>query len=203
MNIWTQIFWLSATIIGVKLSGIIFSKGIKRLHKKNLMNKIVYGLASRKDLADITTSEFIAWCIPILQYNNIGDIKIHSKNPNDALQLLGYKDSRRVYIKCINLQLLDDPKDKGNTSAENRDDYKCIGSPQLRELVGLMEHDGAEFGYVITNGDFSPAAIEYARKLITNNVGISLELIDGCELTRLHRNCQRQYATAINTEGGI
>jgi hypothetical protein len=203
MRIWTQIFWLTALICLLKISAIIFNGRIRQLHKKNLQNKIVYGLASRKDLADLSTGQFIAWCIPILQYFSVSDIQIRSKNPGDVLQLSGCIGNRKVYIKCINLQLLDDPKDKLKTDARNRDDYKAIGSPQLRELVGLMEHDRVDLGFILTNGDFSKESKEYAKKIIKENCGISLELIDGCKLTRLHRSCQKQYVTAGNALGGI
>jgi hypothetical protein len=203
MKAWNQVFWLAVIIAMIKLSVIIFSGKIKLLQKTNLINKVVYGLASRKDLAELSDGEFIAWCIPVLQYNGISEIQMHSQNTNSVLQLSGYKDNRRVYIRCVNLQLLDIPKDKPKTASGNRDDYQTIGSSQLRELIGLMEHDGIDLGLIITNGNFSTAAEAYAKKLITDSCGVSLELIDGCKLTRLHRSCQKDYALANNTLGGL
>lgn len=55
-----------------------------------------------------------------------------------------------------------------------------VGVQVVRELYGVMSARGAAGGYVVTSGNFTPDAFQFAK-------GTSVELIDGSALTQLFK----------------
>ena len=152
---------------------------------KNSINRANYGLVSRKDLVNLSNSHFISWCTDILESIGFRSIQLNTYKQDSNFQLRGYINEKLTYIKCAKLDYIDRTKN----SLED-DDFLTVGRPDLQKLVGTMEHDNIMLGYVLTTGDFTDDAIEFAN---TMPDGYFLKIIDGCELTRLYRRNQKQY----------
>jgi hypothetical protein len=179
---WEKIFFGLIVIIIARVGIIVVTRFINKYYVINIENKLKYGLVSRKDLSTISNSYFIHWCICLLERMDFNNLEILSTNLNSNIHIEGYKNAVKVYIKCVKA----DNKDIQN----NDDSFNCIEKSDLQRFVGEMEHDHVQLGYIISNGDFTKDAENYALTLPPN---YRLILIDGCTLTRLHRKNQSQY----------
>lgn len=186
MNFLQKILSLIFIIIFIKILSYVVNNFNIRYTKENNLNKLTYGLASRKDLVSIPNSNFIKWCASILESVGIYNIEIITNNLNDNYQAQGYINEKLSYIKFVKLE----KKNLKNNPNDDEDEFWTVGRPDLQKLVGTMEQDNVKVGYIITNGNFTNEAIEYAQSMPPNYY---LKIIDGCELTRMHRMNQNQY----------
>lgn len=185
MDFLEKIFRMVALIAALKIIGKVLLDFKAKAELTNTKNKLNYGLASRKDLSSLSNTSFITWSLGILIELGFSNLQIMSYKLSDGYQIKALINGSAAYIKFIKLKPKDIPTDE--------DDYPTVGRPDLQEFVGTMEKDNIKIGYVITNGNFSSDAVEYAS---TMPGGYYLKLIDGCELTRLHRRNQKQYLVA-------
>jgi Restriction endonuclease len=186
MSIYEKIFYLIIITIVIKTLGLVVINFINSYIAKNNLNKLKYGLVSRKDLAQVTNASFIRLCTPIIESIGIYDINIINSNFANNYQAQGYINNKACYIKFVKL-------DHDDAIDGDEDSFCMVGRPELQKFVGTMEHDNIKIGYVITNGNFSCDAIDYAKSMPNNYY---IKTIDGCELTRIHRRNQKQYLTA-------
>jgi hypothetical protein len=182
MRLVNQMLLLIAVFLFLKAYIYFIKRATVKLKNDNEMNKLSHGLVSRKDLSNVRGKVFIDWCTTFLENLDFKNIHIISTSCSDNVQILAYRNLKRVYVKCILCSQLD---------SDDEDNFEKVGRPELQKLVGTMEHDNIKYGYIITNGDFSSDAQQYAETLPPKT--ISLKLIDGCKLTRLHRQFQKQY----------
>jgi hypothetical protein len=182
MDYLEKIFYMIALIVTLKIIGMILMDFKDKVNLTNSRNRLTYGLASRKDLSRLSNSSFITWSVGILRDIGFSNIKIMSYKLSDSYQIKASINGTQAYIKFFKLQLKDTPS--------NEDDFSTVGRPDLQKFVGTMELDNIKIGYVITNGNFSSDANEFAA---TMPDGYYIKVIDGCELTRLHRRNQKQY----------
>jgi len=82
--------------------------------------------------------------------------------PDGGVDLEVYKDGELVLVQCKHWKA-----------------WK-VGVKQIRELRGVMAHEGAQCGVLVCSGDFTQEAQDYARQ---NNV----ELVDGNRLSEMIR----------------
>lgn len=68
--------------------------------------------------------------------------------------------------------------EKTASNSDGSDVFK-VGRPNVQKLLGQMVHDGVPTGIIITNGQFSGEAIEFAGQLPENH---KIHLINGDEL---------------------
>jgi hypothetical protein len=184
---WTASFNLIVLTIAVRVGIVVISKYIFSCSITDLDNRLDYALVSRKDLAKASDSQFVRWCFKLLERNSFTSVDLVSTLIRKNVQICGYAGPKKVYVKCLKADLKSDSK--------HEDDYENVGRPDIQKLVGTMEHDGVYEGWFITNGNFSSEAISYASTLPED---YKINLIDGAELTRLHRLSQRQYLTVEN-----
>lgn len=185
MSNFDKLFYMIFGIITLKIIGIVITDFTKTFQGNNTRNKILYGLASRKDLAKLSDASFIMWTINILKDIGFSSIKIMTYNLKESYQIKAIINGQAAYISCV--------KAKQNEGSNDEDDFSSIGRPELQKFVGTLEYDKVKIGYVLTNGDFAATAVEFAETMPS---GYFLKLIDGCELTRLHRRNQKQYLSA-------
>ncbi|WP_163195180.1 restriction endonuclease [Clostridium thermarum] len=185
MDFLEKMFRMIALIAALKIIGKVLLDFKAKTELTNSRNKLNYGLASRKDLSSLSNASFITWSLSILVELGFSNLQVMSYKLSDSYQIKASINGSDAYIKFIKLNLKDTPIDE--------DDYPTVGRPEVQEFLGTMERDNIKIGYVITNGNFSGDASEFA---VTMPTGYYLKLIDGCELTRLHRRNQKQYLVA-------
>lgn len=190
MSNFEKIIYLFLLILLMKLLIYISKKIIFNLNYTSVIDKISYGLVSRKDFCEMPDVIFIDWCIKILEKTGFKNIHILSKKSYDNVQLLAYKSFKKVYIKCSL---------KGLSGTGSEDNFEKLERHELQKFVGSMEHDNINCGYCLTNGDFTKDAEEYAATLPSGT--ISLKLLDGCTLTSLHRKTESKgFNTLLEAE---
>ncbi|MDP4089076.1 MAG: restriction endonuclease [Bacillota bacterium] len=185
MKYWEDIFYLIVLAVVLRIAGYVIERFANMYSVKNILNRISYGLVSRKDLKYLSNSEFIRWCTGILENMGFSNIGILNTGLKSDYQILARINSRNACIKCIKLEHMD-------AEGGGEDDYETVELSEIQSFVGTMEHDGISIGYVFTNGCFSSEALEYSSTLPDN---LFLKTVDGCELTRLHRRRMKQYLT--------
>jgi restriction system protein len=89
-----------------------------------------------------------------------------SAGPDGGVDLLLYKNGARFLVQCKHWKI------------------KKIGVKTIREIFGLISAEKATGGIVITSGDYTRDALEFAR-------GKALELVNGKELAGLVESVQR------------
>lgn len=186
MDIWKGIFYLIVATITLEILRYVVNHFIAVTEIKNTFNKLNYGIVSRKDLISLSDFNFIQWSIPILENLGLHNIDLINYKLSYNFQVKGYINGKLSYIKFVKLK-----QDSSNPNDE--DAFFTVGRPDLQKFVGTMERDNVKIGYVLTNGNFSSEANDYAKTMPSN---YCLKLIDGCELTRIHRRTQNQYLTA-------
>jgi hypothetical protein len=180
-----KMFYMVALIVTLKIVGMVILDFKAKTELTNRRNKLNYGLASRKELSSLSNASFITWSLGILTDIGFSKFQIMSYKLSDSYQIKASINGSAAYVKFIKLKPKDTPSDE--------DDYPTVGRPDLQKFVGTMEQHNIKIGYVITNGNFSGEANEYAATMPN---GYFLKVIDGCELTRLHRRNQKQYLVA-------
>jgi hypothetical protein len=185
MNMWNGILYLLGAAVMLKVIKYVLIRYKYSFIVQNSINKIEYGLVSRRDLSDASNSRFVIWCTGILETLGFHNIQIITKNLENSYQFQGYINGRRSYIKCIKA-------DHSSSASKDEDDLSVVGKSELQEFIGTMEQDKVKLGYILTNGNFSKTAYEFAATMPTEYF---IRLVDGCELTRLHRRNQKQYLT--------
>ena len=169
-----------------------------------IKNKFLYNLANSNHLPigvipyrfvfdDNTPSEldeFIEWCKRYLKkigfiYSGVltretfipDEEKVTKITGNVAiLSLTEINSNKKVYAKCVLL--------RPNILAALEDIWPKLGRPEVQKFVGLMAGDHINTGIILTTGDFSEYAKEYASTLASP---YSLQLIEGKDLASLHR----------------
>ena len=71
-----------------------------------------------------------------------------------------------------------------------------VGVQVVRELYGVMSARGAAGGYVVTSGNFTPDAFQFAK-------GTSVELIDGSALTQLFKAASSDSIPTMTAPQGV
>jgi len=173
-------------IIVIKVSSTVIIRFINGCHLTALENRLNFGVVSRKDLSKASDSHFINWCLRMLQQMNFSSVDLVSAALSDDIQICGYAGKKKLYIRCIKCQPI--------ANSKNADDFEKVGRAELQKLVGAMEHDRVKYAWVLTNGDFTSDAIDYAKTLPST---YKLLLINGPSLTRNYRHYQAQYATGL------
>ncbi|WP_180375448.1 restriction endonuclease [Clostridium thermarum] len=185
MDFLEKMFRIISLIVALKIIGMVILDFKAKAKLSNTRNKLNYGLASRRDLSSLSNASFITWSLGILTELGFSNLQVMSYKLSDSYQIKAFINGSDAYIKFIKLNPKDTPLDE--------DDYPTVGRPEVQEFLGTLERDNIKIGYVITNGNFSDEASEFAA---TMPMGYYVKLVDGCELTRLHRRNQKQYLVA-------
>lgn len=172
-----KILFLILLLFSLKLYNYFIKKITFYLNNSRTLSRVEQGLVSRKDLSVVPESIFSDWCLNLLENLGFKNLQFLDFCTGDYIQLLAYKNLKKFYVLCACKNQLD---------SGGEDDFEKINLPEVQKLVGAMEHDNIKHGYFITTGDFAKDSREYAKTLPSEKP--SLTLIDGCELTRLHRN---------------
>ncbi|MCD6290480.1 MAG: restriction endonuclease [Anaerolineae bacterium] len=109
-------------------------------------------------LLQLTPSEFEEWTGELFRRH--GYRVVNTPDTADhGIDLLVYRDGERGVVQCKRYR-------------------GTVGEPIVRDLFGVIMHDGADRGYLVTTGHISRQARRWAR-------GRPIELIDGERLVQL------------------
>lgn len=167
----------------------ILNEKLNSFHKREWFK---YAFLSRKHLVQLSTENFEDWCCDFLNRSGYSNVTITSAwDDNKFKTITCINNGKKVYVWC---KLTNEIK-------ETEDDYGTLGRPELQQFVGTMEHDNIAEGIVITTGDFSDEALEYAKKLPKR---LSIDLYDGIALTKAHRNLrEKEVSLLLQQENSI
>ncbi len=113
---------------------------------------------TRAQLLALTPSEFEAWTGEL--FRRRGYRVINTPDTADhGIDLIVHRDNERGIIQCKRYR-------------------GTVGEPIVRDLYGVIIHERADRGYLVTTANISEQAFRWAR-------GKPLELIDGEQLARL------------------
>ena len=190
MSNWNKLSLLVLLLVLLKVYLYFIRILLSRQKITNLYNKISNGLVSVKDLGAVSEDYFAQWCMELLKKLNFKNIQLLSTDQEKNVQVLAFKKYKKVYIRWL---ILD------SKAIDSEDKSEIICKEEIQRFVGTMEHDNIKFGYFITNSYFSKDGREYAASLPGDI--IDLKLINGSELTRIHRQFQKfAYRVNLNLE---
>lgn len=139
-----------------------------------------YGLVSRSYLSKLNSTDFDKWCLELLENLGYEDVTFVSNSYSVERSLVCSKENKKYYVICSLLSLKDKNKDP--------DDFEAIDEVKVQRFLGELAHDKVKNSIIITNGNFSKNAIDYAQSLSEN---YNIRLIDGIELTNLFRSMRK------------
>lgn len=152
---WLWGIWLAHTIIVVGGWGWLRARAewAQRRRRKKL-----WEARTLAQLLQLTPSEFEEWTGELFRRH--GYRVVNTPDTADhGIDLLVYRDGKRGVVQCKRYR-------------------GTVGEPIVRDLFGVIMHDGADRGYLVTTGRISHQARRWAR-------GRPLELIDGERLVQL------------------
>jgi hypothetical protein len=186
--------------------GVISRKDFASFECKPLVkSKLLYVLAGSKQIPtgmipynqiyednnSLHLDEFVDWCDRYLEHQgytrqNIISRKNYKPESKDSdvkgniadMIYLDNSNNTSVYVQCILL------KQSDNISAANEDNWPKVGRPDMQKAVGSMAKEDIYKGIIITTGDITDEALEYANTLPKLYL---LEILQGHKLAELHR----------------
>lgn len=167
----------------------ILNEKLNKFHKKEWFK---YAFLSRKHLVQLSTGNFEDWCSDFLGRLGYKGVTVTSTwNDSKFKTITCMNKGNEVYVLC---KLTNEIK-------EIEDDYGSLGRPELQQFIGTMEHDNITEGIVITTGDFTDQALEYAKGLPGR---LSVILYDGVSLTKAHRKLrEKEVSLLLQQENNI
>lgn len=169
------------------VSLLIYNKIIDLLNIKlvahHKINWYKFAFLSRKHLVELSIGDFEDWCVNFLERQNYKHVTI-AATWNDSMYktITCLKSEQATYVYCKQTKEID----------EQEDDFEKFEKPQLQKFVGTLEHDHISNGVIITTGNFTFEASEYAQNLPKR---ISLQLFDGITITKEHRKLREKEVT--------
>ena len=159
-----------------------FSLRLKTYHKVNWYK---FAFLSRKHLVKLSNGVFENWCVNFLERQGYRDVTIFSVwNDNKYKTITCLSQNEMVYVFCKHTKEI----------TEIEDSYEKLGRPELQKFIGTLEHDNVSKGIVITTGDFTPEANEYAQDLPER---ITLQLFDGSNLIEEHQKFREKEVSLL------
>ncbi|HSW94625.1 MAG TPA: restriction endonuclease [Patescibacteria group bacterium] len=98
-----------------------------------------------KDLKRLSPAQFEEWCADRLREQGF-TVKVVGGQGDHGIDLIAERDAVRTAVQC-----------------KRWFGVRSVGEPQIRDLFGAMQHEGAASGMVLTTGQFSPAAVTWAH----------------------------------------
>lgn len=161
---------------------------LESLHK---INWYKFAFLSRKHLVKLSTGDFEDWCVNFLERQKYKHVTIvPTWNDTKYKTITCLKASQEYYVFCKQTKEI----------SEKEDDYEKIGKDQLQKFIGTLEHDHISNGIVITTGNFTFRANEYALNLPKR---ISLQLFDGISVTKEHRKLREEEVSLLIQQENI
>ena len=113
------------------------------------------------ELRGLTPEAFEAYVARL--FKRMGYWVIDTPNTKDhGVDVVALKEGRKVVIQC-----------------KRYGEGRVVGEPVVRDMLGIMQHERAAVGVIVTTGQFSGKAREWAAK------HGDIVLLDGEELTKL------------------
>jgi len=97
------------------------------------------------DLRGLSPEQFEEWCGDRLREQGF-TVTIVGGQGDHGIDLIAERDCARTAVQC-----------------KRWFGVRSVGEPQIRDLLGAMQHEGAANGMVLTTGQFSPAARTWAQ----------------------------------------
>jgi len=152
---------------------------------KNQINKLLYGVHSRRDLYNLTPSEFEDWCSFLLRRLGYRNVIVTPSTSDGGKDIVCQKDGEIYYVECkkyLFKELAEHLEKNGHSGELNP---QLVGREVLQKFVGAMVGDRVYNGLVITTSDFHDNALEYVSTLPER---YKIELIDGKKLCELYED---------------
>jgi restriction system protein len=112
------------------------------------------------DLRRLSPTQFEEWCADRLREQSYR-VSVVGGQGDHGIDLIAERDGERTAVQC-----------------KRWFGVRSIGEPQIRDLYGAMQHEGASSGIVLTTGRYSDAAVKWAQGKPIKLWGIE-ELIAG------------------------
>ncbi len=152
---WLWIVWLIHTLIVFGAWGWIWWRAERERRRRLAKLRAARTLAQ---LLELTPSEFEEWTGEL--FRRRGYRVVNTPDTGDhGIDLLVYRNGERGVVQCKRYR-------------------GTVGEPVVRDLFGVMVHENADRGYLVTTGGISAQAHRWAR-------GKPIELIDGQKLVQL------------------
>ena len=152
---WLWAFWLGHTLLVLGAWGAIWGRNEWRRRRRLARLRAARTLAQ---LLELTPSEFEEWTGELFRRRGYRVVNT-PYTADHGIDLLVYRDGERGVVQCKRYR-------------------GTVGEPVVRDLFGVMVHENADRGYLVTTGGISQQAHRWAR-------GKPIELIDGEKLVRL------------------
>lgn len=146
-------YFLMATLASLVLAILVWRWALRTMRNRTAAGKGV------EELHGLSPDHFEEWVAA--RFRDLGyAVKLTGMGGDHGVDILAEKPGDIVAIQCKN--------------------YKgwSVGEPALRDLLGAMQHFGADRGYLVTTGHLTPAASNWAR-------GKPIEIWDGEYIGRL------------------
>lgn len=144
---------LGFTLLLFVLTGFVWRQAARSWHARTAADMSV------NELQAYSPSDFEEWVAA--QFEGLGySVKLTGMHADHGIDLLGEKPGEIAAVQCKNYRAW------------------AVGEPALRDLLGAMQHYGADKGYLVTTGHLTQAALDWAR-------GKPIEIWDADYLARL------------------
>jgi restriction system protein len=117
-----------------------------------------------RDLESLSPAQFEEWCADRLREQKF-TVSVVGGQGDHGIDLLAERDGTRTAVQC-----------------KRWFGVRSVGEPQIRDLFGAMQHEGASSGLVLTTGHYSDAAVKWAQGKPIKLWGVN-ELLAGSPLS--------------------
>lgn len=147
--------------------------------------KLFFGINSRRDLYNLTDSEFEEWCGRLLRRLGYKNVYVTQRVADGGKDITCEKDGEKYYVECKKFMYKELKDYLEKNGGKKIPSSQLVGREIMQKLIGAMIADRVDNGIVITTSEFSSSAIEYVNKLPNS---FSIEMIDGKKLYELYEN---------------
>lgn len=160
----SMLFWVTGLVL-------IAIKGRKILSKHGEARRMMRDTGGIADLLRLTPGEFER--VVAETYRAFGNrVEIVAAQGDHGIDLVVHSPHGEKYVvQC--------KRWKGR-----------VGEPVVRDFYGAMQHENAVEGAIVTSGDFTPQAREWAK-------GKPIRLFDGAEFLKVMRRAQKKSGQAV------
>ena len=132
-----------------------WQKEARRAEKTHLKQaRLERRISLDRELGSLSPEEFEVFVATLFERDGwYASLTARSSDMGIDINLTRRSDGRRAVVQCKRYR-------------------GTVGQPVVRDLFGVMTHEGVDDGYVVTTGHFSSAAVSFSQ-------GKSMQLIDG------------------------
>lgn len=157
-------------------------------NRQKLSKELIrYGFISKKDLHHLDPFEFEKWCGEFLERMGYTDIQVTPEKIDGGKDIICKYNGEAVYVECKRY------------SADIKAPFQ-VSRDIVQKLIGAMIGDKVNRGIIITTGIVTDRSRDYVATLPSE---YKVELIDGDQLIKMHRELRLREINATFGEQGI